>query len=203
MADRNPPQKRVPATPQQLKAFTHPLRMQMYRLLQDRGQATASMLARETGESSGQTSYHLRQLEKFGFVEEVPAKAKGRERWWSAVSFSYKSHADLSEDASRVLRQWSTDNIASDLRAALDRWPIESSGWREAQTSTSHTQSMTQEELAALTRELLEVLEQHSQRAQVRRHSEDANAPDCVSQDERRVRIYINTVSLSADASSG
>lgn len=203
MIDRNPPQQRVPATPQQLKAFTHPLRMQMYRLLQDRGQATASMLARETGESSGQTSYHLRQLEKFGFVEDVSAQARGRERWWAAVSFSYKGHADLPEDASRVLRQWSTDNIVSDLRAALDRWPIESSDWREAQTATSHTQSLTQKELAALTRELLEVLEQHSRRAQVRRQGEGASAPDYVSQDERRVRIYINAVSLSGDETRG
>ena len=78
-----------PATAQQIKAFAHPLRMQLYRLLSDQGQATASVLARETGESTGQTSYHLRQLAKFGFVEEVPGEGTARERWWRAVGFSY------------------------------------------------------------------------------------------------------------------
>ncbi|NHB85890.1 hypothetical protein G7085_18660 [Tessaracoccus sp. HDW20] len=49
MSERKTQPKSRPATPQEIKAFTHPLRMEMYRILTDRGQATASMLAKETG----------------------------------------------------------------------------------------------------------------------------------------------------------
>jgi DNA-binding transcriptional ArsR family regulator len=46
------------------------------------GPATATQLARRVGESSGATSYHLRLLAKYGYIEEVPSQ-KGRERWWA------------------------------------------------------------------------------------------------------------------------
>jgi DNA-binding transcriptional ArsR family regulator len=68
--------------PEQLKALTHPLRVAMLRALRADGPATASALGRRLGESSGATSYHLRQLEKHGFVEEVPDSGDGRDRWW-------------------------------------------------------------------------------------------------------------------------
>jgi hypothetical protein len=34
------------------------------------------------GANTGTTSYHLRQLEKYGFIEEIPERSSGRERWW-------------------------------------------------------------------------------------------------------------------------
>jgi DNA-binding transcriptional ArsR family regulator len=51
-------------------------------LLRFDGPATATMLASRVDESSGSTSYHLRQLARHGFIEEMP-KRGGRERWWS------------------------------------------------------------------------------------------------------------------------
>jgi DNA-binding transcriptional ArsR family regulator len=54
----------------------------MLESLQD-GPATASMLARELGESSGATSYHLRALAAAGLVVEDLERRKGRERWWT------------------------------------------------------------------------------------------------------------------------
>jgi DNA-binding transcriptional ArsR family regulator len=44
--------------------------------------ATASMLARDLGESSGATSYHLRALAAAGLIVEDLDRRKGRERWW-------------------------------------------------------------------------------------------------------------------------
>ena len=46
--------------------------------------STATLLGKRVGESSGSTSYHLRQLAAYGFVEEVPDHGSGRERWWRA-----------------------------------------------------------------------------------------------------------------------
>jgi DNA-binding transcriptional ArsR family regulator len=65
-----------------LKALAHPLRVQIFDALSTYGSFTATGLAERLGESSGATSYHLRQLEKHGFVREVDGKGTSRERWW-------------------------------------------------------------------------------------------------------------------------
>ena len=71
--------------PEQLKALTHPLRVAILRALRSDGAATATALARRLGESSGATSYHLRQLARHGYVEEVPDSGDRRDRWWRAA----------------------------------------------------------------------------------------------------------------------
>jgi len=68
-----------------LKALSHPLRVQIVNALSIYGAATASGLAERFGESSGATSYHLRQLERHGFIRELEGKGTGRERWWERV----------------------------------------------------------------------------------------------------------------------
>jgi DNA-binding transcriptional ArsR family regulator len=66
----------------QIKALTHPLRLAILRELRSNGPATATALGKRLGESSGSTSYHLRQLAKHGFVEELPETGDRRDRWW-------------------------------------------------------------------------------------------------------------------------
>ena len=65
----------------EVRALAHPLRLRLLESLGD-GPATASMLARELGESSGATSYHLRALAAAGLIVEDFERRKGRERWW-------------------------------------------------------------------------------------------------------------------------
>jgi DNA-binding transcriptional ArsR family regulator len=65
-----------------LRALAHPLRVEILDTLSTYGSFTASGLAERLGESSGATSYHLRQLEKHGFVREVKGRGTSRERWW-------------------------------------------------------------------------------------------------------------------------
>jgi DNA-binding transcriptional ArsR family regulator len=67
-----------------LRALSHPLRNRLLGLLRLNGPATASQLGRVVGESSGSTSYHLRQLAAYGFVEEAEGHGNARERWWRA-----------------------------------------------------------------------------------------------------------------------
>jgi DNA-binding transcriptional ArsR family regulator len=64
-----------------IRALAHPLRLELLDLLRFDGPSTATLLAGRTGESTGATSYHLRQLARYGYVEEASKKA-GRERWW-------------------------------------------------------------------------------------------------------------------------
>ncbi|MCG2621744.1 helix-turn-helix domain-containing protein [Arthrobacter sp. I2-34] len=65
-----------------LKALAHPLRIRLLEELSRYGAQTASGLATRLGESSGSTSYHLRQLAKHGLVREVRDRGTARERWW-------------------------------------------------------------------------------------------------------------------------
>lgn len=86
-----------------LKALAHPLRVRIFDILSTRGALTASKLGEIVSESSGSTSYHLRQLAKHGLVREVKGKGTARERWWEripgAVSVSPLEHDSPAERA--------------------------------------------------------------------------------------------------------
>lgn len=69
------------ASSEQLRALGHPIRIRILEALGS-GTGTASTLARELGESSGATSYHLRALSRAGLVEEDESQPNRRERWW-------------------------------------------------------------------------------------------------------------------------
>jgi DNA-binding transcriptional ArsR family regulator len=71
--------------PRSLRGLAHPLRVRLLGALREFGPATASALAARLGESSGATSYHLRQLAAYGFVVDDPGRGTGRERWWRAA----------------------------------------------------------------------------------------------------------------------
>ncbi|MEU9880984.1 helix-turn-helix domain-containing protein [Streptomyces phaeochromogenes] len=68
-----------------LKALAQPRRQWMLQHLTVHGPATSATLARALGLNTGATSYHLRELARYGFVEETGAAEHGRERWWRAV----------------------------------------------------------------------------------------------------------------------
>ncbi|WP_328555281.1 MULTISPECIES: ArsR/SmtB family transcription factor [unclassified Streptomyces] len=87
-----------------LRGLAHPLRMELLSSLRRKGPATASMLAERLGESSGATSYHLRQLAAHGFVEDAPERGKGRERWWQAVHQGLDFGEDLFVDPDPAVR---------------------------------------------------------------------------------------------------
>ncbi|MFC4536066.1 winged helix-turn-helix domain-containing protein [Sphaerisporangium dianthi] len=80
--------------PQALKAVAHPLRVRLLGALRVDGPATATELATRFGESSGSTSYHLRQLARYGFVEQDPEQRDARERRWRSVHV-YTSWSEL------------------------------------------------------------------------------------------------------------
>jgi DNA-binding MarR family transcriptional regulator len=68
--------------PGRLKALSHPLRRRILRRLSAHGPATSTTIGEMLGVNTGTSSYHLRQLEKHGFIEEIPERSTGRERWW-------------------------------------------------------------------------------------------------------------------------
>ena len=179
--------RRAPIGAESLKAFAHPLRMAMYAELQRVGSATASQLGRSLGESSGQTSYHLRQLERHGFVEDDPKHSGGRERWWRPVGFDL-TEPELERDPATagpvraILQQ-----VIAERSAALTGWfNSHEPGEDDESLLSSVTLSLTAPETAALTAELREVLERHA--AAVR----DRPAPVGA----RRIRVHTDVFPL-------
>ena len=81
----------------EVRALAHPLRLRMLEVLRA-GPATASLLARELGESSGATSYHLRELAKAGFVEEDEERGNARDRWWRRTTPLFLVSSDPAGD---------------------------------------------------------------------------------------------------------
>lgn len=65
-----------------LSALAHPIRMQIFDILTQYGPQTASSLAELLHESTGATSYHLRELARHELIQELPERGTGRERWW-------------------------------------------------------------------------------------------------------------------------
>lgn len=180
-----------------MKAFAHPLRMTMYTYLSDHGAATSTMLAQHLGESTGQTSYHLRQLEKHGLVEEDPGRGTGRERWWKPVGFTVRRafvEADTSTAAQLdVLLDHQLQDRLQKLRARMGRHSDDEPAWRNASVDSTSTAQMTSEQAQAMSGELMEVVERHTAAAQ-----EDSRAGGDRS-DARRVRIYLSAFLLTED----
>ncbi len=176
-----------------MKAFSHPLRMAMYAYLTDHGSATATSLARALNESTGQTSYHLRQLEKHGLVEEDAGRGTGRERWWRSVGFRLHAEDFARDEATRgplnaimgaqlhrkmeVLRRWYAD------------FEEDGSDWINASVENTGTFDLTVEQTAALGEELMIVIDRHREAA---RRANEGTAEESI----RRVRLYLSLFPL-------
>src|ERR1700722_20956397 len=74
--------------PVAIRALAHPLRHELMSIIGRLGRATTAQAAQELGISHGLASHHLRQLAKYGFVEQVAGK-DNRERPWRLVATSY------------------------------------------------------------------------------------------------------------------
>ena len=119
--------------PAKLKALAHPMRRAMLRHLGAHGPATSTTLGELLGSNTGTTSYHLRQLEKYGFIEEIPERSTGRERWWRRAEATRDlRHPDprtLTPEARETLAQFQALALEEDHRlldglpAAYDRDP--------------------------------------------------------------------------------
>ena len=106
-----------------LKAVSHPLRLSLLAQLRANGPATASELGRALGESSGSTSYHLRQLERFGFVGDADEQPSGRVRRWQALHDSTSFPSGLAElDGGREFVDAVRRRQEEHLRAGLEAW---------------------------------------------------------------------------------
>ncbi|MGI5426174.1 ArsR/SmtB family transcription factor [Streptomyces sp. CA-179760] len=142
-----------------LRGLAHPLRMQLLDALRFGGPATASQLADKLGESSGATSYHLRQLAEYGFVEDAPERGKGRERWWQAVHHGLSFDDALLNDSDPAVRGAADlylHEVATTQTRSLSTWLGNRASWPEEWSDAWDMSSDTLRLTPELTRELVE-----------------------------------------------
>jgi DNA-binding transcriptional ArsR family regulator len=151
--------------PDTLKGLAQPLRRKIYRQLVQFGPLTVSDIGKRVGADPGQTSYHLRELAKRGFVEDVPELARDRrERWFQAVPGSTSwSSLDFSDPEGTAIANTVKSQMVIGEFESLRRYE-QTSGewsdeWQNAASSTDAFFRLTPAELAQLNRELLEVIE--------------------------------------------
>ena len=88
-SDRGARRPVVISDPQAIRALAHEARLEaLEELYASQSTRTATELASRCGLSPSAMSYHLRALEKYGFVERSPSEGDGRERRWKAAGYS-------------------------------------------------------------------------------------------------------------------
>ncbi|SFB54948.1 Helix-turn-helix domain-containing protein [Amycolatopsis marina] len=159
-----------------LRALAHPLRVRLLDLLRADGPATASGLAQRVGESSGTTSWHLRQLAEHGLVEEDATRGTKRERWWKPTHESHSMRvADFVDDPelagplnvylqSLIQQRFAVESqFVAELPQWLDRWKDKASFYDDRLF-------LSPAEALALTEEVQAVVERYRR---IRRDGDD------------------------------
>jgi len=157
-----------------LQALAHPLRLRMLGLLRLEGPSTASRLAQRCGESSGLTSYHLRQLASAGFVVDADAAdlrgrdVHGRDRWWKAASRFTVTQRPVTGDDARAAASGDYYRAVVDLYAERARaWLVAEHTWPEQWQALSglgdRMLHLSPEEVTALRADLDDLLARYRQ----------------------------------------
>ena len=150
--------------PRALRALAHPARLAILQHLVLDGPATATECAEVAGLSPSACSYHLRALERYGFVDEDPAGgADRRHRPWRARYVAITVGTDSSrpqavQDASRLLVervQAEFDKVRADYSSHEADYPLD---WQRAAGSTLDVLHVTPAELEEISGGIREIL---------------------------------------------
>lgn len=165
--DNSQPNDRQQVTdPVRIRALAHPLRLRIFDILNEHTEVTATEVAEMTGESAASCSFHLRQLEKYGFVER--AQARGREKPWRSVARSWNMRPEPGSDGEkRAFQELATLGLDSEwdrVRRFFASADQETDQWIQSTTFTRASFWATAEELAELSRELEQITDRFADR---------------------------------------
>lgn len=153
--------------PQQIRALAHPIRIALLEALTLEGPLTATRAGELIGESPTTCSFHLRQLAKYGFVEEA-VRGPGRKHPWRLTHVGFRFgdvHDDLKNTLSaraleRVLRERYLARLQTAMESRYD-YPQE---WQKVTSMSEYIVYVTADELEAISQALEAVLTSHRER---------------------------------------
>ncbi|MFD4559092.1 helix-turn-helix domain-containing protein [Streptomyces sp. NPDC058469] len=150
-----------------LKTLSHPRRYQIFQQLSLLGSATSAMLARELDLNTGATSYHLRELARYGFIEEVSkdAQVHGRERWWRVVpvDLRFPERSRQSPEMRPVIDEMNRRAYAADLELfeQLRRQSDDLEEWADAFLYSRGSMRLTFDELRSFFEDYIALLNRY------------------------------------------
>ena len=144
-----------------LRALAHPVRIALFEELALGGAMTATEIGERIGETATTCSFHLRQLAKYGFVEEAGGGA-GRSRPWrlTSVGMSFSPSGDVeaeiaSDAVTRMFRERQFERY-QEWGSTKASYPLE---WRQAAIDGQYLFHLTAPELQQLSDEVHELLQ--------------------------------------------
>ena len=153
--------------PRALRAVAHPTRLALVGLLRREGPLTATQAGEHIGESAASCSFHLRQLAKYGLVEEAGG-GKGRERPWKATAvfteWPETGAGAESDAATELLSSVIAEYFFEGVMGWLDRRRDEPAEWREAAPFGDAIAYLTADELAELAARMRSLTEPYLER---------------------------------------
>ncbi|HEX6204756.1 MAG TPA: helix-turn-helix domain-containing protein [Solirubrobacterales bacterium] len=157
--------------PRALRAMAHPTRLELIGLLRRGGPLTATQAAERIGESPASCSFHLRQLAKYGLVEEAGG-GRGRERPWRATAISTEwpvlAESEETRAAGEMLSRVVVERYFENAVEWLERQPGEPPEWAEAALIGDTQVEMTVEEMHEVEARMRELLEPYLKRLEDR-----------------------------------
>ena len=153
--------------PRAMRAMAHPVRLALMQAIHDAGTLTATEAAERVGESPSNCSFHLRQLAKYGFVEEADG-GTGRQRPWRAVNTGFWM-TDVQEDpetaiAAGVLGRVVTEHSLERARIGMAQRQAQPEEWRRVTGTDQFTLYVTPEEMKQFNEELLALFGRYRER---------------------------------------
>jgi predicted ArsR family transcriptional regulator len=144
-----------------LRALSHPVRIALLELLVLDGPMTATQAGERLGETPGNCSFHLRQLAKHGFVEEVGG-GKGRARPWKLSTLGMNITGDEGDPESEVAAEALGRMVQDRQLARLESWRRQRGSypraWRDAAINNQALAWLTPEEMQEVSDRMLELV---------------------------------------------
>jgi predicted ArsR family transcriptional regulator len=161
------PEPRELTDPKVMRALTHPVRLALLEVLASEGPLTATEAGELIGESPTTCSFHFRQLEKYGFIEEA-GTGPGRQRHWKfahgGMRFSDTGDDPEANIAAKSLSRLVTDRAIARMQTYEDTKSEYSKDWQQAAESTESVLFVTPDELRDLNADVRALLERHRER---------------------------------------
>jgi DNA-binding transcriptional ArsR family regulator len=153
--------------PLAMRAMAHPVRLALMEALNHHGALTATQAAERVGESPSNCSFHLRQLAKYGFVEEAEG-GTGRQRPWQVVNVGMR-FTDVQEDADTAMAAGALARVVQErwlsrARAGMEQRSHLPEEWRAVTGSDQMTLYVTPEEMKAINGKVIELLGSYRER---------------------------------------
>ncbi len=166
-SEPEPPPRRQLTDAKEMRALAHPVRVALLELLTRDGPMTATEAGEALGESPANTSFHLRTLAKYGFVEEASG-GTGRQRPWQRVGLGTSFDLDSEDAATAAAAKGLVDQFAQRTFERRREWELTRASypkeWRDADFVYNTMTYLTPTELAELGTAIVELVDGYADR---------------------------------------